>query len=415
MRLFHFALLFALCTCVSAQKTVNPASQGFDAERLSRVNALMQGFVDDGVIPNAQTLVMRRGQVVHRASFGYSDLERKTASRPDDIYRIASQTKALVTACLMMEYEKGKFLLEDKLADYIPAFAKMRVIKDHDEESGAYTTEPAKSAITIRQLLSHSAGIPYGLPVGERDDYRVPYFFSMENESTEDVVNRIAKRPLVHHPGEGFTYGLGIDVAGRLLEILSGESLEEYLTNHLWQPLRMTDSYFYLPEEKHGRLVKVYSRLSPGAALTEHENPTYRNYAVAGARRYFSGGAGSVGTIDDYARFCQMMLNRGELDGHRFLAPKTIDMMLKNQIGEHEVWTRRDKFGLGFQLITEGSHYGDQARPGAYTWGGLFCSEYTIDPEEELVMLVYTNVAPFPEYAQVVRKFRILVYAALME
>lgn len=415
MRLPLLALLLLLCTSVRAQKTVDPASLGFDADRLERINVLMQGFVDDGVIPNAQTLIMRRGQLVHRATFGYSDLAKKTPAKPDDIYRIASQTKALATACLMMEFEKGKFLLEDKLSDYIPAFKDMQVITEQGKKRGEYKTEPAKSQITIRQLLSHSAGITYGLPNGEREDQRVPYFFSTENERLEDVVNRIAKRPLMHHPGEGFTYGLGIDVAGRLLEIFSGETLEEYLTNHLWQPLGMADSYFYLPTEKYDRLVKVYSRLKPGAALTEHENKTYRNYAISGAQTYFSAGAGSVGTIDDYARFCQMMLNRGEYNGHRFLAPKTIDMMLTNQIGDAEVWTRKDKFGLGFQLITAGSHYGDQARPGAYTWGGLFCSEYTIDPEEELVMLVYTNVAPFPEYGEVVRKFRIMVYAALVE
>jgi len=415
MRLPLLALLLLLCTSVRAQKIATPASFGFDTERLERINGLMQGFIDDGVIPNAQTLVMRRGQVVHRGTFGYSDLAKKTPAQPDDIYRIASQTKALATACLMMEFEKGKFLLEDNVSDYIPAFKEMRVITAHGDKPSEYVTEPAKSQITIRQLLSHSAGITYGLPNGETDEQKVPFFFSTENDMLEDVVNRIAKRPLMHHPGEGFTYGLGIDVAGRLLEIFSGETLEEYLTNHLWQPLGMADSYFYLPAEKHNRLVKVYSRLKPDAALTEHANETYRNYATTGAQTYFSAGAGSVGTIDDYARFCQMMLNRGEYNGHRFLAPGTIDMMLKNQIGDATVWDREDKFGLGFQLITPGSHYGDQAGTSAYTWGGLFCSEYTIDPEEELVMLVYTNVAPFPEYSEVVRKFRIMVYAALVK
>jgi len=415
MRLPFLALLLLLCAGVRAQKVADPASLGFDAERLHRIDDLMQGFVDDGVIPNAQTLIMRRGRLVHRATFGYSDLAKKIPAQPGDIYRIASQTKALATACLMMEFEKGKFLLEDKVADYIPSFGKMRVIKEHGENPGEYTTEPAKSQITIRQLLSHSAGIAYGLPNGETDDQRVPFFFSTEEEILADVVDRIAKRPLLHHPGEGFTYGLGIDVAGRLLEIFSGESLREYLTKHLWQPLGMADSYFYLPTQKHDRLVKVYSRLEPGAYLTEHEDAAYRNYPISGAQTYFSAGAGSVGTIDDYARFCQMLLNGGEYDGQRYLAPATVRMMVKNQIGEAEVWERRDKFGLGFQLITPGSHYGDQASVGAYTWGGLFCSEYTIDPEEDLVMLVYTNVAPFPEYSEVVRKFRILVYAAMTE
>lgn len=409
------ALLLVLCTGVRAQKlaTALPESMGFDLERLENINILMQGFVDEGIIPNAQTIVLRRGKVVHRGTFGYSDLENKTPSRPDDIYRIASQTKAMVTVGLMMEYEKGKFLLEDPLEKYLPAFADMRVFKTHDAGRKEFTTEPAKSSITIRQLLSHSAGINYWIPV-ETEEMKVPFFASLENESLEEVANRIAKRPLSHHPGEGFTYGLGIDVAGRLLEVLTGQTLEEYMLTQVWGPLGMTDSHFYLPASKHGRLVKLYSKNKKDSPLTLHENETYQNFPIKGAQRYFSAGAGSVGTIENYARFCQLMLNRGTFNGVRLLAPKTVDMMLKNHIGDAEVWDRKDKFGLGFQLITAGSHYADQARPGAYSWGGMYCSEYTVDPEEELVMLVYTNVQPIPQGAEVIRKFRIAVYAALV-
>jgi len=414
MRYLSPLLLLLLCTCVRAQKVVSPASQGFDAARLARVDTFLRELVDDGVIPNAQTLIMRRGQLVHRSSYGFADLEQKIPARPDDIYRIASQTKALVTTCLMMEYERGKFLLEDPVSKYLPAYADMRVMVSPAKDGRPMVTEPAKSQITIRQLLSHSAGIPYGYD-GETDAMRVPYFASLEADKLADVSRRIAKRPLLHHPGEGFTYGLGIDVAGRLLEVLSGESLKDYLTKHLWRPLGMTDSYFYLPPGKHDRLVTLYSRLTTDAPLTVHTNETYRDFALRGARTYYSGGAGSVGTIDDYARFCQMLLQGGTYNGRRYLSPKTIDLMLTNQIGDAEVWDRKDKFGLGFQLITEGSRYGDQARAGAFTWGGLYCSEYTIDPAEELVMLVYTNVQPIPRYGEVLRKFRILVYSALVE
>ncbi|WP_026232177.1 serine hydrolase domain-containing protein [Neolewinella persica] len=410
------ALLLLLCTGVRAQNmpTASPESMGFDAERLEGVNTLMQGFVDQGIIPNAQTIVLRRGKVVHRGTFGYADLEKKTPARPNDIYRIASQTKAMVTVALMMEYEQGKFLLEDPLEKYLPAFAKMRVFKTHNAKRKKFTTEPARSSITIRQLLSHTSGISYGIPV-ETEEMKVPYFASLEDDTLEDVANRIAKRPLLHQPGEGFSYGLGIDVAGRLLEVISGQTLEEYMLQKVWGPLGMTDSHFYLPAAKHDRLVKLYSKYTAEAPLTLHENETYRDFAIKGAQTYFSAGAGSVGTIDDYARFCQLMLNRGTYNGVRLLAPKTVDMMLKNQIGDAEVWDRKDKFGLGFQLITAGTHYGDQARPGAFTWGGLYCSEYFVDPEEELVMLVYTNVHPIPQYGEVVRKFRVAVYAALME
>ena len=413
-RLSTLALFVLLCTCVRAQTEADVRALGFDPERLARVDGFLSDLVTDGVVPNAQALVLRRGRVVYRSHFGYADLERRTPVRADAIYRIASQTKAMVTVALMMEFERGKFLLEDPVADYIPAFREPRVIVEHGSEPGTYVTEPARRPITIRQLLSHSSGIPYGLPNGPPPGADVPFFFTLEDESTEEIVNRIARRPLLHHPGEGFTYGLSTDVAGRLLEVISGQPLDRYLAEHLWRPLGMNDSHFYLPPAKHNRLVELYSRHQPGAPLSLHEKTDYRTYPIAGAQRYHSGGAGSVGTIDDYARFCQMMLNRGELDGHRFLAPKTVDLMLRNHIGAAEVWDRRDKFGLGFQLIGPGSRYGDQATPGAFTWGGLFCSEYTIDPAEELVMLVYTNVEPIPEYSEIVRKFRVLVYQALV-
>ncbi|MEL7159164.1 MAG: serine hydrolase domain-containing protein, partial [Bacteroidota bacterium] len=412
-------LLFLCCLCslplLAQFPTATPESQGFDPERLQRVSDYMQQLVDDGILPNAQTIVLRRGQMIHRGTFGYSDLEQKTPARPDDIYRIASQTKALVTVGLMMEFEKGQFLLEDPVSKYIPAFAEMRVLKDHDPDTKEYTTEPAKRQVTIRDLITHTAGIPYGLPVEGREELAVPFFASLEDESLEEVANRIAKRPLVHHPGEGWTYGLGIDVAGRILEVVSGESLADYLTKYIFQPLGMDDSHFYLPQDKHDRLVKLYSKKTADAPLTLHDNETYRNFAVSGAQRYYSGGAGSVGTIDDYAIFCQLMLNRGVFDGHRLLSPKTVDFMTRNHIGEHEVWSRKDKFGLGFMVVTADSRYGDLSTPGAYKWGGMYCSEYTIDPPEELILLFYTNVHPIPQYSEIVRKFRILVYQALIE
>ncbi|MEM9259713.1 MAG: serine hydrolase domain-containing protein, partial [Bacteroidota bacterium] len=283
-KLFFLLLFFALSLPLAAQfTTATPESQGFDPERLERVNIFLQGLVDEGVIPNAQSFIARRGEVVHRGTFGYSDLAAKTPAKADDIYRIASQTKAIVTVGLMMEFEKGKFLLEDPVSKFIPAFAELRVLKDYDEDTKEYTTEAANRPITLLDLLTHTAGIPYGLPVEGREDLKVPFFSSLENESLEEVANRIAKRPLVHQPGENYTYGLGIDVAGRVLEVVSGESLADYLEKYIFRPLGMKDSYFYLPKEKHHRLVTLYSKLSADGQLTVHENETYRNFAISGA------------------------------------------------------------------------------------------------------------------------------------
>lgn len=415
--LLFFLLLLSL-THLSAQQqsftpNADPEALGFDVERLAKLDQFLEGLVEDNIVPNAVTFVARRGEVLHHKAFGYHTLEGERAVRKDDIFRIASQTKALVTVGLMMLFEEGAFLLEDPIEKYIPAFANPRVLSEYDEETLEYTTRPAKSSITIRQLLSHSAGIPYFHPLEERPEFQVPYFASLEDESTENVVNRIALRPLLHDPGTEFTYGLNTDIIGRLVEILSGQSLDEYMRERVFRPLGMEDSYFYLPADKGDRLVTLYSKLGVDDPLILHENETYRNFPITGAKRYFSAGAGSVGTIADYAKFCQMMLNEGMFNGQRLLAPSTVRLMIRNHIGESEVWDRGDKFGLGFMLITPGSRYGDQATPGSYKWGGMYCSEYTIDPEEDLIMLIYTNVHPVPQYGEIVRKFRIMVYSAL--
>ena len=409
-------VLLTTLTLTAQLPTGDPTKAGFSPKRLARLDSYFQNLVDQGTLPNAQTLILRHGKVIHRGTYGYSDLENRTPARPDDIYRIASQTKALVTVGIMMEYEKGKLLLEDPVSKYIPSFANLATVKDYDESTDTYFMEGTSHDITIRELLTHTSGIAYGIEQDERDGGPdVPFFASLENETTAEVVDRIALRPLAHHPGEDFTYGLGIDVAGRVLEVVSGQELDDYLRDNIWQPLGMADSYFYLPKGKHDRLVKLYSKAQPDDPLTLHENETYRNFPVSGAKTYFSGGAGSVGTIDDYARFCQMLLNRGELNGVRLLAPKTVDYMTRNQIGDLEVWDRQDGFGFGFQVGSENSRYLDMATPGSYTWGGMYLSEYTIDPVEDLVMLFYTNVHPISQYSEICRKFRILVYQALVD
>lgn len=391
----------------------SPAEVGFSAERLKRLDALMQEFIDSGKAPNLVTFVARNGKIVQYKAYGYSNVEKKTPLKRDDIYRIASQSKAITTATLMTLFEEGKFMLDEPISKYIPAFKNPRVLVSNDKAAGTYETRPAKGEITIRQLLSHNAGIPYEHPLSYMAEFNVPFFNSTEPDKLGDVVNKLAKRPLTKDPGDGFVYGLNTDVIGRLVEILSGKSFDVAMRERVLDPLGMNDTYFYLPDNKASRLVELYSKGSADKPLAVHENQAYRTYAVAGAKTYLSGGAGLVSTVEDYAKFCQMLLNGGTFNGKRILGRKTIEMMIRNQIGGAEVWDRQDKFGLGFQLIGETSHYGDQATPGSYTWGGMYCSEYTIDPKENLIMLVFTNVHPYAHYGEVVRKFRSAVYQAL--
>ncbi|UFH54442.1 serine hydrolase [Spirosoma sp. KNUC1025] len=431
MRLF-LPLLF-LSTSLLAQSlpqtfstAKSTAEAGFSAERLNRLDAWLQGLIDKDIAPNAVTFVAHRGKIVHYKAFGYSNLAKKTPLKRDDMYRIASQSKAITTTTLMTLFEEEKFLLDDPISKYIPAFRNPRVLVKYDKKDpigGNYETRPAKGEITIRQLLSHNAGIPYEHPLDQRAEFNVPFFNSTAPDKLEDVINKLAKRPLLRDPGRsdvsadstgaGFMYGLNTDIIGRLVEILSGKPLDIAMRERVLEPLGMTDTYFYLPDNKASRLVELYEKSSMDKPLSLHTNEAYRNSSVSGAKTYFSGGAGLISTVEDYARLCQMLLNGGTFNNKRILGRKTVEMMLRNQIGAAEVWDRKDKFGLGFQLITENSRYGDQASPGSFTWGGMYCSEFTIDPKEELILLIFTNVQPYAYYSDFVKKFRIAVYQAL--
>ncbi|MBD2704068.1 beta-lactamase family protein [Spirosoma sp. BT702] len=397
------------------------ADAGFSADRLKRLDAWLQEIVDKDIAPNAVTFVAHRGKVVHYKAVGYSNLQKKTPLKRDDLYRIASQSKAITTTTLMTLFEEEKFLLDEPISKYIPAFKNPRVLVKYDKNDpagGTFDTRPAKGEITIRQLLSHNAGIPYEHPLDKRPEFNVPFFNSTAPDKLEDVINKLAKRPLLRDPGTdstgaGFTYGLNTDIIGRLVEVLSGKPLDVAMRERVLEPLGMNDTYFYLPENKAGRLVELYSKAKMDQPLSLHTNEAYRNSATSGAKAYFSGGAGLISSVEDYAKLCQMLLNGGTFNNKRILGRKTVEMMLRNQIGNAEVWDRKDKFGLGFQLITENSHYGDQASPGSFTWGGMYCSEFTIDPKEELILLIFTNVHPYAYYSDFVKKFRIAVYQAL--
>lgn len=425
MRLLLPFLFTVSCAIAQPQAFITPksvAEAGFSANRLQRLDTWLQGLIDQGIAPNAVTFVAHKGKIVHYKAFGYSNLASKTPLKRDDLYRIASQSKAITTATLMTLFEEEKFLLDDPISKYIPAFKNPRVLVKYDKNdpvNGAYETRPAKREITIRQLLSHNAGIPYEHPLDQRPEFKVPFYNSMAPDKLEDVINKLAKRPLLRDPGMvdstgiGFTYGLNTDIIGRLVEILSGKPLDVAMRERVLEPLGMSDTYFYLPSNKAARLVELYEKPRMDAPLTLHTNEAYRHSAVLGAKTYFSGGAGLISSVEDYAKLCQMFLNGGTFNNKRILGRKTVEMMLRNQLGTAEVWDRQDKFGLGFQLITANSHYGDQASPGSFTWGGMYCSEFTVDPKEELILLIFTNVQPYAYYGDFVKKFRIAVYQAL--
>jgi len=390
--------------------SARPESVGFSSNRLARLDTFLQQAIDKGYLPNAVTFIARKGKVVHYKAYGYRNIENNIPLKTTDIFRIASQSKAIISVALMTLYEEGRFWLDEPISKYIPAFKNPRVLETFNPLDSTYTARPAKSEITIRQLLNHTAGYPYDHPVYMKAG--IPMLNSTRDITIEEVVNRLASLPLVHEPGEAFSYGLHTDIIGRLVEVLSGRPLDEFLKEKIFNPLGMKDTYFYLPDEKKDRLVTLYEKPTMDSKLVVSTNKTNQEFPVAGHKKYFSGGAGLVGTIEDYGRFCLMLLNEGEFNGHRILGRKTIELMITNQIGDKVVWESGNKFGLGFEIITEQGNALIPGSVGSFKWGGIYSTDYLIDPKEDLVCLVYTNSFP-NAFWQVTHNYRSIIYQAL--
>ncbi|MBN2165523.1 MAG: beta-lactamase family protein [Marinilabiliaceae bacterium] len=370
----------------------------FDKDRLNRIDSFLNKQIIEGVLPNAVTFVVKNGAVVHHKAYGFKNIQDGIALKKDDIFRIASQTKAIVSVALMTLYEEGQFLLDDPVSMYIPEFADMTVLDQFNPEDTTYTSTPARRQITIRHLLTHTSGIHYGILGGGVGSMMyakegIPAVNSLDSVTVEQVVKKIAQMPLMFEPGTKFMYGMNTDVIGYLIEVLSGKKLDAFVADNVLIPLGMKDSHFYLPENKKDRLVTLYSSSSNGSVL--NTNDSYQNYPIAGARMFLSGGAGLCGTIEDYAKFCQMLLNGGEFNNRRVLSRKTVDLMTCNQIGDLSINNRGNKFGLGFEIYSKNGASSHLSSEGAYKWGGMYYTDYLIDPSEKLIFLFYTNIQPY--------------------
>ena len=393
-----------------------PGEFGFSPTRLGYLDEWLESWVNEKKIPHAVTLVAKRGRIVHFKAYGSQNIQQGIDLKRDDIFRIASQTKAITTVAILMLHEEGKLLFDDPLSKYMPYFANPKVLVSYDTTTGAIETRPAKREITIRDLLTHTSGIPYNHPLENLPEYKVPYLNSLEPDKLTTVVPKIAARPLLHDPGEKFTYGLNTDVLGYIVELISGKPLDSFFSERIFGPLGMKDTHFYLPLEKAPRLVELYAKPHPDSALALSTDFANRYFPLQGARSYFSGGAGLVGPIEDYAKFCQFLLNRGEFNGKRLLSTRSVDMMFRDQIGRGiTMGETSDQFSFGLGIFSGHSDYGDLAAPGTAWWGGAYGTEYTIDPKENIIMLVYTNMMPFVNKSEFLRKFRTMVYQAMVE
>jgi CubicO group peptidase (beta-lactamase class C family) len=408
-------LLFLLPLSLVAQvlsPVVQPTAD-FDMKKLEGIEALLKSYVEKNHLVGAVTLIVKNNQLVHYKGHGYADLATKKPMPADAIFRIMSQTKALTSLGILQLFEQGKIRLDQPLSDFIPTFKSPRVLKDFNAADSSFSSEPAKREITIRDLLTHSSGIDYagigsdkmkaiytkaGIPSGLGDN----------GTTLLQAITKLGTLPLIHNPGEKFTYGLNTDVLGCLIEVVSGETLEAYLTKNVFIPLGMKDTYFNLPAEKGSRLPTVYTENEKNEIITW--SPTFRginpDYPLF-KKTFFSGGAGLSSTAFDYAIFLQCILNGGKYNGKQILGRRTTELMLSPNIS---MWD--DSFGLGFMLAGEKSANRTVRNKGSFSWGGYYGTTYWADPKEKMIVLIMSQHTP-NSHGDYQEKVENIIYGAL--
>jgi CubicO group peptidase (beta-lactamase class C family) len=390
-----------------------PQEVGLSAERLERLSRTLQEYVDSGRLAGLVVLAARDGKVAYHRAFGKLDPAAGTPMPLDAIFRVASQTKAVTSTAVMILQEEGKLLIDDPISKYIPEFAPARVaVPAPGKDAQGYATVPLKRAITIRDLLTHTAGISYGTGPAKEAWAAAGlsgWFLADKNISIGEVIKKLAGLPFDAQPGEQFLYGYNTDILGYLVEVVSGMSLADFIEKRITAPLGMVDTHFFLPESKIGRFTPVYGVAEKGG-LKLIEDPRDSFY-FKGPRKCFAGGAGLLATAEDYARFLLMLQNGGELGGVRILSPKTVELMTVDHVGS---LYGPQGFGLGFWVTDRLGRNGQPGTVGSFGWGGAYHTTYWVDPVEKLVCVLMTQLLPAGD-SDLHSKFRALIYQAITE
>ena len=393
-RVLPIAALALPLTAASLPKA-SPEEAGISTERLKRVHALAQRYIDRGDIAGSVALVARKGRIVHLEAQGVMDLDSKKPMRTDTIFRLASMTKPITSLAVMMLHEEGLFLLNDPVSKFLPEFKNPKVAVANAPNERAvigYRLVPSEREITIRDLLTHTSGLASGSG-GPTLEAAKALSASRKPEATlAEFITRLAALPLNFQPGTAWEYGPATDVLGRLVEVISGQTLDEFFKQRIFAPLEIRDTHFYLPDALLPRLVTAYEKKDGVLKKLDAPGPASRN------GRFYSGAGGLAGTAEDYLRFCQMMLNGGHLDGKRLVSRKTVELMTANHIGRLPMWTDTlsgYRFGLGFRVR---EHTGEAAllgSNGSYGWGGAYGTLFWIDPKEDMVGILMIQLLPY--------------------
>ncbi|MET0729338.1 MAG: serine hydrolase domain-containing protein [Acidimicrobiales bacterium] len=402
---------------------IRPEDLGLSSERLTRVDDVMHAYVDKGKLPNVQTLISRRGQLVHHDWYGMADVEAEVPATPDTLYRLYSMTKPITSVGLMMLFEEGRFLLENPVDRFLPEFADTQVWDGGTAD--APQTRPARRPMAVHDVLTHLAGLTYGFhhqhPLDELYRKNGLGDFTEPDFDLAEGITRMAALPLLFDPGTRWNYSMSTDVCGRLIEVMSGQSLDVFLQERILGPLGMTDTAFHAAESELPRCGPLYMRGGDGrlARLAPA-------HLMVRPPRFLSGGGGLVGTARDYLRFCHMLLNGGELDGVRLLGPRTVSYMtrnhlpggkLLNDLGQStfaETAMEGTGFGLGFATIEDAAALRNLASEGEFAWGGAASTCFWVDPGEGICAVFMTQLLPSDTYP-LRRQLRAAVLQAVME
>lgn len=386
--------------------TARPETVGLSTERLGRLSEKLAERVAAGHIPGASAIIVRHDRVAYQEVFGVRDPVAGDAMQADSLFRIYSMTKAIVSVALMMLWEEGRFLLNEPVSKYIPAFADQKVLVERD---GKTELVPVHRPATVQDLLRHTSGLTYEFRgTGPVQKAYMDAKIYRRSQSNADQVEMLGKLPLAHQPGTAWEYSRSTDVVGRLVEILSGQSLGEFLDSRILKPLGMNESGFFVPAEKHGRLAQAFAKDPEGntdvSLLDVREKP-----------RFESGGGGMVASTMDYARFLQMMLNSGELEGVRLLSRKTVELMTSDHLGSvtgaPDLLTPGYGFGLGFSVRKVAGEAPMPGSIGQYYWGGAAGTTFWVDPAERLFAVLMIQAPAQREFYRVM--FRDMVYSAI--
>ena len=402
MKIFKYIIVVLVCNILNGQSLNSLISEknGFDYERLSRLSNKLDEFSKKGILPGSVVLISKNDKIIYHEAFGFSDIDNQIPMKTNSIFRIASQTKFITATAIMMLQERGELVITENVSKYIPEFKETFVAKKSDD---GYSIEPADREITIKDLLTHTSGVGYGFGIASKawEEAGIQGFYLIDrNESIVETVKKIAKLPHEAHPGDEYVYGYSSDILGAIVEVVSGNSLDTFLKENLFDPLEMTDTSFYLPDSKKDRLTTVYIYSEDNGLKRAPYKGTFDSqgsHYIDGPKKSFSGGAGLLSTSSDFYNFLLMILNEGKYENLQILSRKSIEIMTKDNLTEGIFPYAGMGHGLGVQVVNNRAKLSVLGSNGELIGGGAYRTEYWIDSQEDLIGIILVQIRE-PQY-----------------